>query len=123
MTSFARHFVRCTRPGPHPRGALRTVVAALILAYVALAGETIHCQYFAPTHGEHGGHSSSKPTTSPDHAKHCLIASHGSSATAVTQSADAAPEFVQTTRVVIDDLPSAISHLVRLTPTRAPPVV
>ncbi len=122
MKSIARHVVRCTRPGARPRGALRTAVAALILAYVALAGETIHCQYFAPTHSEHGDQSSSTGTNSPDHTAHCLIASHGSSATTNTQSSGVAPEFVQATPVVIDELPSAISHLVRLTPTRAPPL-
>jgi hypothetical protein len=55
------------------------VCAGLVLAYLGFVGEAIHCQYL-PATSEHQGHggSSSKPL---NHATHCLVANHGTTAT------------------------------------------
>ncbi len=107
----------------HPAGTLRAVVSALILAYVALAGESIHCQYFQTSHGEHGDHSSSEPTTAQDHTTHCLVAKHGGSVAVDARSSTSLPELAPTARIVVDDRPSYVTRLIRLTPARAPPVL
>ena len=48
----------------------------VLLAYLVLAGEAIHCQYFVSEHDQHGTSQSQGPT----HAMHCIAANHGSAA-------------------------------------------
>jgi len=48
------------------------VAATMMLGYLSLMGEAIHCQYFVQDHEAHH-HSSSRPS---HHATHCLTASH-----------------------------------------------
>jgi hypothetical protein len=105
-----------------PAGTLRAAVAALILAYIALAGETIHCQYFPTSHNEHDEHST-EPKRTTDHTTHCLVASHATS-TAVTANAGALIQIpTPTARLVAIENFTSVSALFRLTPSRAPPVL
>lgn len=106
-----------------PAGTLRAAVVVLILAYIALAGETIHCQYFPTAHNEHGEHSPSEPATSPDHTVHCLVASHGGSVAVNTHSSGSLPTLTPTSRIAFDDLGTHVSRLIRLTQSRAPPAL
>lgn len=106
-----------------PASVLRPVIAALILAYIGLAGETIHCQYFAASHNQHGDHSSSEPATSPDHTTHCLVAKHGGSAAVDAHASSSLPVLTPTAKIVVNDLSFHVTRLVRLTPSRAPPVL
>ncbi len=69
--------------GPYFKSVLRSPTlpwrvasSALLVAYLVLAGEAIHCQYFVDTHDHHGT-SQSQSTT---HATHCIVANHGSAA-------------------------------------------
>ncbi|MFZ5862089.1 MAG: DUF2946 family protein [Nitrospirota bacterium] len=104
-------------------GVIRFTFAALILAYVALAGETIHCQYLTPSHAEHGDHSSSSDRATTDHKIHCLVANHSGSVTVNAHASAPLPVLAPTAHVAVDDFTLTVSNRVRITPSRAPPVL
>jgi hypothetical protein len=97
------------------------VCAGLVLAYAALAGETIHCQYFATSHNEHAEHST-KPQRTTGHATHCLVASHATSAAVTADSGALIQAPTQTARLVAIEDFTSVSALSRLTPARGPPL-
>ena len=55
------------------------VSVALLIGYMTLAAEAIHCQYQS-TPTSHHAHGSSD-AASVNHGTHCLLANHGTSAT------------------------------------------
>jgi hypothetical protein len=55
------------------------VSAVLMVGYLVLMGESIHCQYVSDAPQEHHHSSSSAPPLS--HQTHCLAANHGATAT------------------------------------------
>ncbi|MEO5657815.1 MAG: hypothetical protein ABIO65_13435 [Nitrospiria bacterium] len=59
----------------------------VLLAYLVLAGEAIHCRYFVGEHDQHGTSQSQGPT----HATHCLAANHGATAIPAVASLGADP--------------------------------
>ncbi|MEW6683402.1 MAG: hypothetical protein AB1451_10840 [Nitrospirota bacterium] len=103
------------------RRRFRATAAVLLLAYFALAGEAIHCQYFPTAHNEHADHSTT-PVPATDHAIHCLVANHAGSAAVNADGSAPLPTLTPNVRILSDEGPSLVSHLVRLTPVRAPPV-
>jgi hypothetical protein len=102
-------------------GSLRITVAVLLLAYAGLAGEAIHCQYFPAAHNEHSEHSTA-PVPATDHATHCLVASHAGSVIIDTNGAAPLEALAPTPSILPDEGIFLLSHLLRLTPARAPPL-
>jgi hypothetical protein len=100
---------------------LHATALVLVLAYVGLAGEAIHCQYFPSEHNQHAEHSTI-PTPATDHATHCLVANHAGSATVNAHESEPLPALAPTVRLLPDESLSLVSRLVRLTPVRAPPL-
>lgn len=92
------------------------VTLGLLLAYVVLAGEAIHCRYFADPHERHGNSQSPANT----HATHCIAANHG--ATAIPSITALAPHSLP----LIESVSSVERNFGRTvfvasTPARAPP--
>lgn len=100
---------------------LRVTALVLLLAYVGLAGEAIHCQYFPSGHDQHAEHSTI-PAPATDHATHCLVANHAGSATVNADESAPLPALTPTVRLLPDESLFLVSRLVRLTPVRAPPL-
>ncbi len=100
--------------------SLRATAAVLLLAYFALAGEAIHCQYFLPAHSQHAEHSTD-PVPTTDHTIHCLVANHAGSVAVNSNGSSPLPAPAPTLYVLPDEGLSLVSSLTRLTPARAPP--
>jgi len=99
--------------------SLRAVLSAsLLLAYVVLAGEAIHCQYYVSEHTQHEGSQSPTPT----HSTHCILANHGSATPPRGVSLGAHPlplfSFLPLRAQILD-----ATELVASAPARAPPLV
>lgn len=95
----------------------RAVVSlGLVLAYVVLVGEAIHCQYVPPDHTAHH-ESSAKPS---NHSTHCLLANHASATLPALAwfGVDSLPSLgaVRLAEAVLGELAT-----VSFSPARAPP--
>jgi hypothetical protein len=90
----------------------------VLLAYLVLAGEAIHCQYSTSEHDQHGTSQSQGPT----HATHCIAANHGAAAIPAIASlgADPLPPLGHTSP--IDPIPVKAA-LFGSKSARAPPAV
>jgi hypothetical protein len=88
---------------------------------VALAGESIHCQYFKTTHGE-SGHHSTVPADEQDHVIHCLVANHSGSIAVESHTSHLLPALTASDRIAADDHLSPIAKFPRTTSARAPPL-
>ena len=94
------------------------VSAGLLVAYVILAGEAIHCQYFSSEHDQHG---SSQPQTAT-HATHCILANHGSAA--IPSIASLGLSALPLLRAVVHvDRAVSTTAFVASSQARAPPLV
>lgn len=102
-------------------GSLRAIAAIVLFGYVGLASEAIHCQYFPSTHDQHAEHSTD-PVPATDHAVHCLVANHAGSVIVHSDNSTPLPALVPRFRIVQDEGSTLFSHLVGLTPVRAPPL-
>lgn len=108
---------------PQPtRFTWRVVVSAvLMVGYLALMGESIHCQYVSETQPEHHHSSSSAPPV--NHQTHCLAANHG--ATAAIHSVVLSPIDVpnQVGFLLTKNQPVPDSRFIAPGTARAPPTV
>jgi hypothetical protein len=102
-------------------GGFRAAAAVLLLAYIGLAGEAIHCQYFPAAHNEHSDHSPG-PAPATGHDTHCLVANHAGSVVVDSDPSTPLEAPTPTLAALPDDRIVLLSHLVRLTPARAPPL-
>jgi hypothetical protein len=104
-------------------GFLQKTAAVAIVAYVGLAGESIHCRYFNATHGE-SDHHSGVPTGSKDaqeHVVHCLVANHSGSIAVETHTSHLQPPLAVSDRLATDEHLGPSAKFRQLTPARAPP--
>lgn len=106
-----------------PRFSWRRVLSVgVVLAYLVLAGEAIHCQYL-PTADHTAQHESSNqsPPKTSTHATHCLLANHASAtiATIASLGVDTLPTigFVQHADQFLGELVQT-----SYSPARAPPL-
>ncbi len=90
----------------------------VLLAYLVLAGEAIHCQYSASEHDQHG----TSPSQGPTHATHCIAANHGAAAIPAVVSLGADPLPSLGHAAPIDSIPVKTA-LVGSKSIRAPPAV
>jgi len=118
LTFRSHPFMSCSGSG----WSLRATAAVLLLAYLGLAGEAIHCQYFPAAHSDHTGHSTA-PVPTANHSIHCLVANHAGSIAIDTNGSAPLPALSSTFRVLPDEGPSLVGEDVRLRPARAPPLV
>lgn len=94
------------------------VAAGLMVSYLALTGEAIHCQFVSTTHHEHQG----KTSKQVNHANHCLLANHSSA----TMAADVVVAIPVLSPIGLHrDFPHPrdTTPLFALLPARAPPNV
>jgi hypothetical protein len=97
----------------------RALVVAVLLSYLALTGEAIHCQYFAHDHDAHQ-HSS---VPAKDHKAHCAVAGHCSAAAIQTASITGV-DPIQVAALLFHSTPALAGFSVSLSSSpRAPPSV
>ena len=95
----------------------RALVAAVLLSYLALTGEAIHCQYFAHDHDAHQ-HSS---VPAKDHKAHCAVAGHCSAA-AIQTATITGIDPIQVAALLFHSTPALAGFNVSLSSSpRAPP--
>jgi len=98
----------------------RVVVATgLIVSYLALTGEAIHCQYFDHNHSSHQ-HSSAP---AKDHKAHCATAGHCSAA-AIQTATITGVDPIQVAALLFHSTPAPAGFSVSIPSSpRAPPSV
>ncbi|HTP40972.1 MAG TPA: hypothetical protein VML36_00980 [Nitrospiria bacterium] len=97
----------------------RALVVVVLLSYLALTGEAIHCQYFDHDHAAH--HHSSEQTKG--HQSHCMMAGH-CAATALQTATITVIDPVQVAALLFHSTPALAGFSVSLSSSpRAPPSV
>jgi len=95
------------------------ITIGVVVSYLALTGEAIHCQYFDHNHTTHQ-HS---PAPAKDHKAHCAVAGHCSAA-AIQTAAFAGIHPHQVAALVLPSSPAFAGFaLVGSSAPRAPPSV
>ena len=113
--------MRVSRHGFLPLSPVGPVQAAfcvaLLVAYLALAGDAIRCQYASAAHAHHGLPQSQGEAD----ATHCLMANHGS-ATIPTIAPLGFQSFHVVGQILAGDYHVSPEAFVASTPARAPPL-
>jgi len=99
----------------------RMLVVAVLLSYLALTGEAIHCQYFDHDHDHAAHHQSSEQNNG--HQSHCRMACHcAATAIQTTTITHASPLQVAELLFPTNPPPAGFTLIVSSSP-RAPPSV